>query len=61
MNLGGRIMKLWQLLQRFRKALLENDYAEQSRIAGELMTAEAAGLITEQTIVDLINDVCVAA
>lgn len=54
-------MKLWQLLQRFRKALLENDYAEQPRIAGELMTAEAAGLITEQTIVDLINDVCVAA
>ena len=54
-------MKLWKLLQRFRKALLENDYAEQSRIAGELMIAEAAGLITEQTIVDLINDVCVAA
>jgi hypothetical protein len=49
-------MKLRYWLKKFQKAVLENDYAEQSRIAEKLQLFEACGMIEEKEIVDIINN-----
>lgn len=49
-------MKLRHWLERFRIAVLVNDYAEQSRVAANLQIFEACGMIEEKEIIDIINN-----
>ena len=53
-------MRLEYWIKKFIKAVLENDYNEQSRIAEKLIPFEQSGMITEQKIIDIINGDCVA-
>lgn len=54
-------MRLEYWLEKFRKAISENNYAEQSRIAEKLQFFEACGMIEEKDIINIINGDCIVA
>lgn len=49
-------MKLKYWLEKFRIAVLESDYDEQSKVAEKLQLFEACGLLQESEIINIINN-----